>query len=341
MKKKEVTNFIHDMSFETKTDKWLVFFYSVPSRPVSKRMKIWRRLIKAGALHFSGSVYILPFNDDNLEFFQWLTAEINVMGGEGSFIRVRNIETIKNSEIKALFNKQRDKEYKLVEKELDEIERRIQSIKKGTKNQDKKRLFVQFNKVNKEFEEINKIDFFDAESGKVIKEKILTIKAEINATMGFEIKKEKSVEIAHRNANEFKGRIWVTRKKPFVDRMASAWLIRNFIDKDALFDFKDENDLEGLDDRFITFDIQGGVFTHIGNMCTFEILLKTFNLQNKALKKIAEVVHELDIKDGKYIVPEAKGIEDILMGIRKTAKNDIEGLEKGISLFDMLYASWS
>lgn len=341
MDKKEVNDYIHDMSCETKTDKWLIFFYSVPSRPVSKRMKIWRRLIKAGALHFSGSVYMLPFNDDNLEFFQWLTSEINLMSGEGSFVRVKNIETRKNSEIRMLFNKQRDKEYKLIEKEIDEIERRIQNIKKGTKNQDKRRLFVQLNKLNREFEDINKIDFFDAESGRAIGKKMKTIKTEISTIAGFETKKEKPAGIVPKSINEFKGKIWVTRKKPFVDRMASAWLIRKFIDKDAAFDFKDEDDLEGLDSRFITFDLQGGVFTHIGSMCTFEVLLNTFNLKSKALKKIAEIVHELDIKDGKYTVSEANGIEDILLGVKKTAKNDIEGLEKGMAVFDMLYASKS
>ncbi len=339
MDRKDINDFIHDMSFETKTDKWLIFFYRVPSRPVSKRMKIWRRLIKAGALHFSGSVYILPFNDDNLEFLQWLVSEIESMGGESSFVRVSNIETIKDSEIKALFNKQRDREYKLIEKGIDEIERRIQSIKQGSKNQDKKRLLAQLNKLNKEFEEVNKIDFFDAELGKIIKGKLDTIKDEINTIEGVEIKKEKSIEIVHRSIDEFKGKIWVTRKKPFVDRMASAWLIRNFIDEDALFDFRDEDDLEGLDSRFITFDVKDGVFTHIGNMCTFEVLLNSFNFKSKALKKIAEIVHELDIKDGKYTVPEAKGIEDILIGIRKTAMNDLEALERGIALFDMLYAS--
>lgn len=341
MDKKKVNDYINDMSCETKTDKWLIFFYSVPSRPVSKRMKIWRRLIKAGALHFSGSVYILPFNDDNLELFQWLISEINVMGGEGSFIRVRNIETIKNSEIKMLFNKQRDKEYQLIEKGLDEIERSIQSIKKGTKNQDKKRLFVQLNKLNREFEEINKIDFFDAESGIAIGEKIKTIKTEINTIAGIETKKEKPLGIVPKSINEFKGRIWVTRKKPFVDRMASAWLIRKFIDKDAVFDFRDEDDLEGLNDRFITFDLQGGDFTHIGSMCTFEVLLKTFNLKGKALEKIAEIVHEIDIKDGKYRATEANGIENILLGVKKTANNDLEGLEKGMAVFDMLFASKS
>ena len=297
--------------------------------------------MKAGALHFCGSVYILPYNEDNFEFLQWLTNEIKLMGGESSFLKVKNIETIKNNEIKDLFNQERQKEYKVIEKVLNEIERKVQYIKRGLKNQGIKTLLSQVNKLHRELEEIKKIDFFNTELGNYLSQKIEAIKAEINASLSFDNKEEKSVEIVPKSIEEFKGKIWVTRKNPFVDRMASAWLIKRFIDKDAVFDFRDENALEGLDERHITFDIQGGYFTHIGDMCTFEVFLKTFKLKDKALKKIAEIVHEIDLKDGKYLTPEAKGIEEILIGIRKTTKDDHKSLEKGIAVFDMLYASFS
>ncbi len=320
-------------------DDWLVFFYGVPSKPVSKRMKIWRRLIKAGSLHFKGSVYILPFSDDNLEFFQWLISEINSMGGEGAFVRAGNIETVRNSEIVQLFNQQKDNEYKLMEKGLDEIERRLQSIKKGTKGLDEKRLLVQMNKIIREFEDAGRTDFFNAGYGGILAGRIEAAHTEIRKIKGFEGKKEKSAEVVIRKIDEYRGRTWVTRKRPFVDRIASAWLIKRFIDKEALFEFVDERDIGGLDDSLITFDVQGGIFTHIGNLCTYEVILRSFGLKNKALQKIGEIVHELDIKDGRYRASEAQGIEDILIGIRKTAENDLQVLEKGMAVFDMLYAS--
>ena len=330
-----------NMNNRAKPDDWLVFFYTVPSKPVNKRMKIWRRLIKAGALHFKGSVYILPFSDDNLEFFQWLISEINAMGGEGAFVRTGNIETVKNSEIVKLFNQQKDNEYKRIEKELDEIERRLQSIKKGTKSLDGKKLLAQINKLIREFEDARRTDFFDAGYGSLLVKRIEAAYEEIRNIEGFKGKKEKAAEVIIRNIADYRGRTWVTRKKPFVDRIASAWLIKRFIDKKAVFEFIDESDMNDLDDNLLTFDMKDGIFTHIGNLCTYEVILRSFGLKNRELQKIGEIVHEIDIKDGRYRASEAQGVEDILIGIRKTSENDLQVLEKGITVFDMLYASKS
>ena len=132
---------------------------------------------------------------------------------------------------------------------------------------------------------------------------------------------------------EYQDKTWATRKRPFVDRFASAWLIKKFIDENASFVFIDENNLDKMDKDVIPFDIRGGRFTHAGDLCTFEVLMKSFSLKDKTLRKIAEIVHELDVKDDKFSNPEAKGIEDILSGIRKTAKDDNESLGKGIAIF--------
>ena len=138
---------------------------------------------------------------------------------------------------------------------------------------------------------------------------------------------------------EYQDKTWATRKRPFVDRFASAWLIKKFIDENASFVFIDENNLDKMDKDVIPFDIRGGRFTHAGDLCTFEVLMKSFSLKDKTLRKIAEIVHELDVKDDKFRNPEAKGIEDILSGIRKTAKDDNESLGKGIAIFEMLHVS--
>ncbi len=326
------------MNIEKNHDNWLILFYSIPARPVSKRMKIWRRLVKSGALHFKGSVYLLPFNDDNFEFCQWLIAEINDMGGEAAFVVAANIETITNDEIKRLFNLQRDKDYRIIAKRLEEMEIRIQSIKNGTESYDMKKLFNHWVKLIHEFEEIRKADFFNSEAGGFLSAKIESTSAEIKGLKVPLAKKQKPLEISTRNIEAYQRKTWITRKKPFVDRMASAWLIKKFIDKDAVFDFIDEKEIASVDANIITFDIHGGTFTHLGDLCTFEVLLKSFGLKNRALQKIAEIVHELDIKDKKFRVPETKLIEDILIGIRKTAQNDAEALQKGIDVFEMLYA---
>jgi len=163
------------------------------------------------------------------------------------------------------------------------------------------------------------------------------LKSQIRALSGVEERKESP--ILTRDITKYQGKVWVTRKKPFVDRMASAWLIRKFIDSKAVFGFINEKEIDTLDKKSSAFDIRGGEFTHSGDRCTFEVLIKAFGLKDKILRKMAEVVHDLDMRDDKYKAAEARGLEDILSGIRKSAKDDAEALEKGMAVFEMLYTS--
>ena len=301
-------------------------------------MKIWRRLSKAGAVHLKGAVYILPDNEDNYELCQWLVSEIASMGGGGDFVMVEKIETIKNEDIIGLFNRQREQDYTNIKKGLEELERKINSIKKGGLREDDKALYGQLKKYSKEFEEIHKIDFFSSKAGIDLKKEIKAAEEEAKRLIGVKFIKAE-VLLPVKNIKDYQRKIWVTRKKPFVDRMASAWLIKRFIDKKAVFRFINEGETGDIDKKAVAFDIKDGEFTHRGDMCTFEVIIKVFNLKDKAVKKIAEIVHEIDIKDGKYENPEARGIEDILVGLRKSVKGDSEALEKGMALFEMLYAS--
>ncbi|MEW6713922.1 MAG: chromate resistance protein ChrB domain-containing protein [Nitrospirota bacterium] len=318
---------------------WLLFFYSVPSKPVNARMKIWRRLAKAGAVQLKSAVYILPYNEKNYELCQWLVSEVISMKGDGSFVIAEKIETMKDEDIIAVFNNQRGQDYRIIEKSLEEVERKTSSLRKGAAMKGGKSLSDQLNKHLREFEDIRKIDFFESTKGIALKKKFDALLKEIKGLTVSNVRQ--TFEVSPRRIEDYQEKIWATRKKPFVDRMASAWLIKRFIDKKAAFAFIDEKDMETLGKDTVAFDVRRGKFTHAGDMCTFETLVRTFRIKDKAVKKIAELVHELDMKDGKYNVLEAKGIEDILSGIRKTAKNDAEMLEKGMTVFEMVYASKS
>lgn len=317
---------------------WLLFFYSVSSRPVSNRMRIWRRLIKAGAQQFKGAAYLLPYSEDHYEFCQWLVSEVTAMRGEAAFVHVEKFETTKDSELKWLFHQQREMDYRTIEKGVDEIERRIQSIRKGSGIQNNKKLLSQLSGYVKKFEDIRKIDFFSSKIGYTLKKKIELLQSEVKGIAEPDVKRQGAI-VAQKNIKDYQGKTWVTRKRPFVDRMASAWLIKKFIDKKAVFGFIDEKDMENLNKDITAFDIRNGELTHNGANCTFEVFVKAFDLKDKAVRKIAEIVHELDIKDEKYANPEIKGIEEILSGIRKTSKDDTEALEKGMAVFEMLYAA--
>ena len=257
---------------------------------------------------------------------------------DAAFVRVENIETMKNSEIISLFNQQREKDYSVLMKNLEELERKVSSVRKGGGTQNNKKLMDQMTRIGKEFEGIQAVDFFSSKAGESLKKNIKALESGLKGISGTGAKEQK-ITLAQKRAQNYQNMTWATRKRPFVDRMASAWLIKKFIDKNAVFRFIDEKDIDSLGKGAIAFDIRGGEFTHIGEMCTFEVLVKSFNLKDKTLRKIAEIVHELDIKDGKYSNDEAKGIECLLSGIRKTAKTDAEALEKGMEVFEMLYAS--
>lgn len=317
---------------------WLLIFYTVPSHPVSNRMKIWRKLARSGAVQLKGAVYILPHNDEHYELCEWLVSEVASMGGDGTFVRVPEVETMTESEIVALFNGQRENEYRDIEKKLEELDRKISTVRKGGRGQNVKKLSEQLNRDKKEFEDIRRVDFFASRHGEPLQKRIKTMEDEVKGMSTPPLKELAAVPAPKRNA-EYQGKTWVTRKKPFVDRMASAWLIRRFIDPGATFRFIEEKELAPPDKQISTFDIRGAEFTHQGDLCTFEVLVKSFGIKDRAVKRIAEVVHDLDVKDEKYNNPETSGVEEILTGIRKTAGEDAEALEKGMALFDMLYAS--
>jgi hypothetical protein len=302
-------------------------------------MKVWRKLIKAGAVQLKGSVYILPFNDDHYEFLQWLASEIAGMKGEAGFVKIERVDTMSDPEIIALFNRQRASDYKVIEKALGDIERKLSSTQKGGKSQNLPGISDQIARLRKDFEAVKRTDFFSSDAGKSLAARIKQAEAETRRHSGKGAKKTGPASIMPQSPGDYQGKTWTTRKRPFIDRMASAWLIRKFIDRDASFVFVDEEDMGTVAGHHIAFDVRGGEFTHTGDLCTFEVLIRSFGLKDKALRKIAEIVHDLDMKDEKYNAAEAKGLEDILTGIRLTIRDDAEALEKGMQIFEMLYVS--
>lgn len=133
-----------------------------------------------------------------------------------------------------------------------------------------------------------------------------------------------------------RGRTWVTRKGIHVDRMASAWLIRRFIDPAARFKYVASKGYRPEPGE-LRFDMFEAEFTHAGDSCTFEVLLEHFNLDDHALRLIAEIVHDIDLKDTKFDREEAAGIDRLIAGIAMAHKEDEERLAKALPVFDGLY----
>lgn len=318
---------------------WILIFYSVPSQPVSNRMKIWRKLAKAGAVQLKGAVYILPATEEHEEFCQWLIGEVKSMGGDGAFVRTAEIKAMDEGDIRELFLRQAGEGYRNFEKGLDALERKAQSLRKGAQGDEGGKLADLVKKLAKELDEHRKRDFFSSSTGVLIQKRVHALEAGLRGMVRAAAGTPAAIE--SKRAEDYQGRVWATRKNPFIDRMASAWLVRRFIDPKAAFRFADEREAAGPGNGVVAFDVRGGEFTHVGDLCTFEVLIKSFGIKDKAVRKIAEIVHDLDVKDEKYGKPEAAGVEDILTGIRKTAKSDTDALERGMAVFEMLYQSKS
>ena len=316
---------------------WLLIFYSVPAHPVSGRMRIWRKLSKAGAVQLKGAVYILPATEEHRELFQWIIGEVKSLGGDGAFVRTSDIETIPDREIRRLFNEQRDREYRELGKSLDNLERKV-NVARTASGTGRARLSALFASLRKAYEEITTLDFFKAplavETGARIRSLDSTLKGLQEPGTS-----KKPAPLARKHPETYRSAVWVTRKRPFVDRMASAWLIRRFLNPEAIFRFIDEKDLDALQPGEVAFDMPHGEFSHHGDLCTLEVLVRSFGIKDRAVRKIAEIVHDLDLKDDKFGAPEAKGLEGILSGIRTSAANDTAALEQGIAVFEALYAS--
>jgi len=322
---------------KTPAQEWLLIFYSVPSHPVSGRMKIWRKLAKTGAVQLKGAVYILPASDEHEELFQWIIGEVKSLGGDGAFVRTPAVETIPDPDVRSLFNVQRDAEFRELARTLDGLERKVQSARKSAVAGTREAVVGPLSGIRKTYEEISSRDFFGAPLSKETGKRIRSLEAALTGLQ--EPDRAKPAPLARKDPRQYRKKVWVTRKRPFIDRMASAWLIRRFVDPEGTFRFIDEKERKKLTVGEVAFDMQGGEFTHHGDLCTFEVLVRSFGVKDKAVRKIAEIVHDLDLKDDKYGNAAGSGIEEVLTGIRKTVKDDADMLEKGVAVFEMMYQS--
>lgn len=299
-------------------------FYSMPSKPERDRIRIYRRLQKEGTLSLKDGVHILPFSDERYEFFQWLSQEIKTLGGEMQFVTIEKIELMENSDIIALFHMQAEGSYSTVEERIKAF--RINVTQEHETRQNLK-------KIIRDFDALYAIDFFHSLKGEALQKAIQVAQNKVESA--FESSATSEPIIAQCNIADYQAKQWQTRTRPFVDRMASAWLIQKYIDSEAEFIFA--NTIDTSNTNIVTYDMNDADFTHIGDLCTFEILLKSFNIQDNTLDNIAKIIHNLDINDDKYLTPEAEGIKLILTAIRANATDDLDILTKSSEIFEYLY----
>ena len=312
--------------------------HQLPPRPTNLRVRIWRKLQKLGAVCIKNSVYVLPANDKTNEDFQWLKQEIESAGGEAAVFRADSGEGATDKEIIQAFRTARDEEFAELTASLDGLAGSIREQTK-VKHLSAGRLAsheTELARLHAELERVVSNDFFGANGRgpavtaydrcqKVIRSsQIPAIKA--SASSG------KRDQLA---VEDYQGRRWVTRRNIHVDRLASAWLIRQFIDKRPRFYFVAEGEAV---DNGIPFDMFGAEFTHHGEDCTFETMLKRFGLADvRGLRALAEIVHDIDLKDDKFQRLEAAGVKAMADGLSETFRDDRKRLQHASVIFDGLF----
>jgi hypothetical protein len=309
----------------------MLLIHQIPPTPAYLRVKIGRHLARIGAVAIKNSVYALPHNDETQEDFQWVLREIVKGGGDASIVEARFIEGLSDEQVIGLLQAAREADYR----ELAEQARAAAAAfpSRGAVPQDRRAdLARQLARLRQRAAELAAIDFFGAPGREVVEGLLSGMEAHMRTAEGTEPAKASLDRAQHL------GRTWVTRTGIKVDRMASAWLIRKFIDPEARFKFVPAKGYRPEKGE-LRFDMFEAEFTHEGELCTFEVLVRRFGLDDPSLHAIAEIVHDVDVKDAKYGREEAPGIGQLVAGIAAAHPDDEARLARGAALFDDLYAA--
>lgn len=306
---------------------WIVFSYSLPSQANTPRVTLWRRLRRLGTISPTGSVYILPARDECVEAFQWLAQEIRQAEGEALVMHVPQFEGVNDGQLITLFNEARQKEYEEIATQLGDLECQIEASDAATDLRDWQSTL---HKLQKQHADAARIDYFQSPQGTAVAVQLNRISQKLLPDDRAEQPIAKAAIAQYQNSR------WVTRPRPHVDRLACAWLIRRYLNPDAIIRYSVTPEPDE-----VAFDMESAAFSHQGNLCTFEVMIRAFALDEAALFLMAEIVHEIDLRDGRYQRPETAGIDATLRGWLLAGRPDRELETHGLALFDGLFAALS
>ena len=312
---------------------WLLLVHQLPAKPPYLRVKVWRRLQGLGAVSVKNSVYALPANDQSLEDFQWLLREIEQGGGEGMICEASLVDGLGDLDVRALFEAARDAEYSEIAKEAREL---AADLGRPDGNREPADVKGKLARMRRRYAEVSAIDFFGA-TGRMTVEALLS---DLEGRLDDERQGESVMQAAASVAPEsLVGRTWVTRQGVHIDRIACAWLVRRFIDPEARFKFVQAKDYDAGPGE-LRFDMFRGEFTHVGDRCSFEVLLERIGCEDPALQAIAEIVHDIDLKDGKFCREQTAGIAHVIAGVCASQSDDMARIERGSAILDDTYQSF-
>src|SRR3984893_58959 len=310
---------------------WLLLIHQLPAKPAYLRVKIWRRLQNLGAVAVKNAVHALPMNEETQEDFEWLLREIQEGGGRAFLCEARLIAGLSEEEVRSLFYRARDADYAELVKDTRAL---AKSLRPNAKSEALAEFRVQVARLRKRLAEVVSVDFFGAIGRETAEGVIKNLEARLNE--GATVTEKATIDSGASTFGTLRNRTWVTRQGVYVDRIASAWLIRRFIDPEAHFKFVSGKGYRP-DEGELRFDMFEAEFTHEGDKCTFEVLLERAGLNDSALRAIAEIIHDIDLKDDKFGRTEVAGIRTLIDGIRATTKDDAARITRATEVFNDLY----
>ncbi|HXA21793.1 MAG TPA: chromate resistance protein ChrB domain-containing protein [Acetobacteraceae bacterium] len=305
--------------------RWLLLIHQLPAKPAYQRVKTWRRLQSLGAVAIKNAVHALPAGEQAQEDFEWLLREVRDGGGEALICEARLVDGLSDEEVQAMFNAARGADYDALAQEARGLGEAL----------DRPDIRTRLARLKASVGQTVAIDFFGANGRETVDGLIAGLEAQLGEEEAMGRAKDDGVPVVA-GLGALTNRVWVTRQGVYVDRIASAWLIRRFIDPDARFRFVRAKGHIPQDDE-LRFDMFEAEFTHEGDRCTFEVLLARLDLNDKALTAIAEIVHDIDLKDAKFGREETGGIAHLITGLCQSSKDDAQRLARGAAVFDDLY----
>ncbi len=315
----------------TETD-WYVFVHQLPPKPLYLRAKVLKLLARAGAVPLKDSVYVLPLREDSLSELERVSGVALSGGGDTHTFRARPVGHPSQEELVGAFQRARDEDYRELTTRLRKWQ--IQLARTSSDPSSRGPFRIRLGHARRRLQQIVRIDFFQAPRRGEAEAALRELEARLAVGAA------KPATPAREANRGLVGRTWVTRRGVQVDRIASAWLVRRFIDPKARFRFIDPHEEQARAGE-LTFDMMGADFTHEEDRCTFETLVRRIALGDAALDRVAEIIHDIDIKDGKFGRPEARGIEQVLWGMLAANPGDETRLERGFVLLDDLHQSFS
>jgi hypothetical protein len=294
---------------------WLLMVFSLPSAKTSERVHVWRKLQKFGCIPFRNAGYLLPNTPENRERLIWVSQTVRASSGEASVVEVASVDDLSETAIRDLFRAARDRDYAALATELKKLKPR--SVQPPS----------QLVRLRRRFEEILVMDFFDSKQRTAVQ--ILLDQLTPSSL--------KAMPTKHAAKKDYQNKTWITRPRPGIDRVSSAWLIARNIDAHPTFVFAEKPVAQP---NAIPFDMYGdGGFGHEGDRCTFENLCCSFQIRHKKILLIAEAIHDADLEDRKFGREEGHVINRILQGWARQKVEDHELLKRGMELIDGLYSS--